>query len=186
MRYALAGIVVVALAAAGWYFLSPLFIDEVVNEAFPEAGSATEPSEADTLKMSTTTPEADASPETDASASAEPQTLARGSFVDADAIHKGSGTATIYQLADGSHVLRFEDFSVTNGPGLHVLLSAHPEPRSSGETKDSGYLDLGALKGNQGDQNYAIPAGTDLSAYQSVVIYCYPFNVVFSTATITQ
>jgi hypothetical protein len=49
----------------------------------------------------------------------------------------------------------------------------------------AGYLDLGSLKGNIGNQNYEIPAGTDISEYQSVVIYCLPFHVIFSTATIS-
>jgi hypothetical protein len=48
----------------------------------------------------------------------------------------------------------------------------------------SDYIDLGFLKGNIGDQNYDLPAGVDLSQYNSVVIYCLPFHVVFSTATL--
>ena len=43
-------------------------------------------------------------------------------------------------------------------------------------------IHLGALKGNVGNQNYDIPADVDLSEYRSVVIYCVPFHVVFSTA----
>jgi hypothetical protein len=106
----------------------------------------------------------------------------QGSFVDADDFHKGSGVATIYQQGE-EQVLRFEDFDVTNGPDLHVVLSRHPAPASSSEVGED-YLDLGSLKGNQGNQNYIIPAGTDLSQYQSVVIYCVPFHVVFATATL--
>jgi hypothetical protein len=45
-------------------------------------------------------------------------------------------------------------------------------------------VELGQLKGNVGNQNYEIPAEIDLSLYQSVVIYCLPFQVVFSTATL--
>lgn len=107
--------------------------------------------------------------------------IKQGSFVDADSFHKGSGTATIYQQGE-EQVLRFENFDVTNGPDLHVVLSQHPAPTSSSEVGD--YLDLGSLRGNQGNQNYPISAGTDLSQYQSVVIYCVPFHVVFATATL--
>ncbi|MAF59790.1 hypothetical protein CL631_03025 [bacterium] len=46
---------------------------------------------------------------------------------------------------------------------------------------DNGFLLLGKLKRNKGSQNYEIPEGTDLSKYASVVVYCYPFNVVFLT-----
>ncbi len=105
-----------------------------------------------------------------------------GNFVGADDFHLGAGVATIYQL-DDEQVLRFEDFDVTNGPDLHVILSKHPNPSNRDEL-GTDYLHLEALKGNQGNQNYEISAGTDLSEYQSVVIYCMPFHVVFATATL--
>jgi hypothetical protein len=108
----------------------------------------------------------------------------QGSFVDADSFHTGSGTATIYQQGE-EQVLRFEAFTVTNGPDLHVILSKHPAPASHSDVGED-YIDLGSLKGNQGNQNYEIPVGTDLSQYQSVVIYCVPFHVVFATATLDQ
>ena len=79
---------------------------------------------------------------------------------------------------DASHVLRLEDLNVTNGPDLHVLLMVDPE----GSDKSQGYLDLGKLKGNIGNQNYPIPPDADISIYNAVMIYCQPFHVVFSTA----
>jgi hypothetical protein len=112
----------------------------------------------------------------------QPTVIAQGQFQDADSFHQGSGTATIYQLPDGALVLRFEDFSATNGPDLHVLLAENPAPASSSDL--GNYLDLGSLKGNIGNQNYDIPVGTDLSQYKSVVVYCKPFHVVFATATL--
>ena len=121
-----------------------------------------------------------------AAAAAGPQAIAQGSFKDADAFHRGRGTATIYQTADGSHLLRLENLDVTNGPALRVILSTHPDPERSQQVKQEGYIDLGDLKGNRGNQNYPIPAGADLSAHQSVVIFCYPFAVVFSVATLAQ
>ena len=108
--------------------------------------------------------------------------LRTGDFKDADAFHRGSGRATIYSGPGGSYVLRLEDLDVTNGPALHVYLSPHNDPARSGEVKLPGYLDLGRLKGNRGNQNYEIPAGTDISTFNSVVIYCKPFSVVFSVA----
>ena len=112
------------------------------------------------------------------------QAVGMGSFKDADSFHRGSGTATIYRTPDGSEVLRLEDLNVTNGPALHVVLSTHPDPERSEQVKQEGYVDLGDLKGNRGNQNYPIPAGVDTSIHQSVVIYCYPFQVVFSVATL--
>lgn len=117
----------------------------------------------------------------DAPAGAE---LARGTFADADAFHKGSGTALIAR-AGVAALVRLEDFRVTNGPDLYVYLAAHPKPASRDDV-DEGFVSLGRLKGNIGAQNYEIPAGTDLAAYRSVVIYCQRFHVVFATATLQR
>ena len=108
-----------------------------------------------------------------------------GTFRDGESRHHGSGRATIYRIEDGSHVLRLEDFRVTNGPDLRVLLSSHPDPENPHDVKDQGYLELGKLKGNRGNQNYEIPAGVDINGQQSVVIYCKPFSVVFSVASLS-
>ena len=105
-----------------------------------------------------------------------------GEFMDQDSIHRGSGTAIIYRGPDGSLLLRLENFSVTNGPDLHVYLSPHHNPDRGGQVRAAGYVDLGELKGNRGNQNYPIPAGVDIGIQQSVVIYCVPFSVVFSVA----
>ena len=109
--------------------------------------------------------------------------VATGSFVGADDFHQGSGMATIYQQG-AEAVLRFEDFNVTNGPDLHVLLSTSPNPTGPEDMGET--IDLGAIKGNIGNQNYDIPADVDLSQYQSVIIYCQPFHVVFATATLSE
>jgi len=139
---------------------------EVTEDQAPEA----QPTEAEVTE--------DQAPEPQA---IQPVVVLQGQFKDADSFHKGSGTGTIYQLPDGSHLLRLEDFTVTNGPDLHVLLASSPSPTGRADLGD--YVDLGSLKGNIGNQNYEIPAGTDLSQFKSVVIYCKPFHVVFSTAT---
>lgn len=104
--------------------------------------------------------------------------VAQGQFRDGDSFHKGEGSAKLYRLGDGSHLLRFEVFRVTNGPDLHVFLAENAEPKSG------RYVDLGKLKGNIGEQNYAVPRDLDLGAYRTVVIYCVPFSVVFSTAAL--
>lgn len=104
---------------------------------------------------------------------------AEGSFQDADSFHKGAGQARIFQQGE-QRVLRFEDFTVTNGPDLHVLLVEKLDS-DMGET-----VDLGKLKGNVGNQNYEIPSDLDLSKYSGVMIYCQPFHVVFATAAFGQ
>ena len=108
--------------------------------------------------------------------------IAAGSFSDADGVHKGSGSATVLARPDGSAILRLTEFQVTNGPDLEVWLVAANDPKSSDDVKASEWLSLGRLKGNIGDQNYDIPAGTDLSKWMSVVIWCEQFGVLFSPA----
>jgi hypothetical protein len=100
--------------------------------------------------------------------------LLRGIFVDADDFHKASGKASILSV-NGSSLLRLEDFRVTNGPDLFVYLAANPR-------LEGGFVDLGGLKGNIGNQNYEIPQGTDLSRGSVVVIWCRAFSVLFGYA----
>ncbi len=116
---------------------------------------------------------------------AEATVQATGTFVDADRAHKGTGTVSVVTRADGITELQFTMFEVTNGPDLEVWLSAHPDPSSSADVKGADWLSLGQLKGNIGDQAYSVPAGTDLSAYPSVVIWCEQFGVLFSPAVLT-
>lgn len=105
--------------------------------------------------------------------------VSQGAFRDFDDFHQGSGNAAIFQQGD-QRILRLENFEVTNGPDLHVLLVANPDATGRGDMGD--YVDLGSLKGNVGNQNYEIPADVDLSQYGGVMIYCMPFHVIFSTA----
>lgn len=114
----------------------------------------------------------------------EAQVVASGAFRDADRAHKGTGTATLVALPGGSHEIQLTEFEVTNGPDLEVWLSAHPDPASKGDVTGNEWLALGQLKGNVGDQAYPVPAGTDVGAYSSVVIWCEQFGVLFSPAAL--
>ncbi|MXY60315.1 MAG: hypothetical protein F4Y96_07745 [Chloroflexi bacterium] len=118
-------------------------------------------------------------------APAGPVAVKQGMFRDADSFHKGEGSATLYTLPDGSHVLRFEDFRVTNGPDLRVILASHPDPMSRGNVHSGEYVELGKLKGNIGNQNYPLPEGLSPNDYNSVIIYCKPFQVIFSVAPLS-
>ena len=117
-------------------------------------------------------------------APAQPVKRRSGQFRDQDRFHKGSGKATIYRLADGSRLLRLEDFNVTNGPDLRVILTRAQDPEQAGEVTGPGHLELSKLKGNMGNQNYQIPDDADVSSFNSVVIFCKPFKVIFSVATL--
>jgi hypothetical protein len=184
----IAGILIgIPVLVVAWWLGSPLFLDSEVNEAFPTPVAAEDQTgiESTTTTVATTgaTTEATSSTTSTSEVAAEPVSLLTGEFRDADSSHLGSGTATIYELEDGSVVLRFEDFEVTNGPDLHVYLVPNDNPTSSDDL--GGYVDLGSLKGNIGDQNYEVPDGVDISDFGSVVIYCVPFHVFFSIAPLS-
>jgi len=102
--------------------------------------------------------------------------LAAGEFRGADEFHFGNGRATLIALDDGTYVVQFSDFSVRNGPDLFVYVS----PSAGGYA--GGAVELGALKATDGAFGYELPAGTDVSAIQSVVIWCRAFEVEFAVA----
>ena len=98
-----------------------------------------------------------------------------GNFVGAgDGFHNAEGVAKIIQLADGTDILRSENFKATNGPDLCVYLST--------DKTNADIVNLGRLKGNIGNQNYLIPAGTDITKYNTTLIWCRAFSVIFGSA----
>ncbi|MBL4694331.1 DM13 domain-containing protein [Candidatus Gracilibacteria bacterium] len=189
MKKIFAILVIIGVIYAGNYFISPLFIDEVVEEDFPEVTTMTEQdmekmTEVEVAKLMEDSAASDEEMEEPMAKEMEAESAIKvksGTLQDADSSHKGSGDVHIYQLPDKSHLLRLENLNVTNGPALHVLLSTEANPQGS---LTGDYLDLGDLKGNIGNQNYEIPSGTDLSLYKSLVIYCKPFKVIFSTSAL--
>src|SRR5215471_6207855 len=115
-----------------------------------------------------------------------PQTLETGTFH--GQVHNTSGRATIYREADGKLVLRLTHFQTSNGPDVHVILIADKDAGDNANFLKSGTerVELGVLKGNEGDQNYDIPAGTDLTKFQTVSIYCERFNANFGAAPLEK
>ena len=113
-------------------------------------------------------------------ASAASNKLASGEF--RSGAHETKGNAAVFQLADGKKTLRLTDFTTSNGPDLHVYLVAADDVKDSEMVTKAGFVDLGSLKGNIGDQNYDLPANTDLGKYRAVTIWCKRFSVNFGTA----
>lgn len=185
---AVAVLAIPAIALA-WWLGSPLFLNTTVDESFDFNGQTLRPAEMSNSEIDAVMAEAAATDKSMSEEMTDGMTVAKklkiGDFRDADSFHRGSGSVTIYQLPDGTHVARLEDFRVTNGPDLHVLLSPAADPMSRDEVTADGYIDLGKIKGNIGNQNYEIPAGEDVSRFNSVVIYCKPFHVLFSVAPLT-
>jgi hypothetical protein len=149
------GIVVIVIA---WYLFRPekLFINESVNEELETASTGQSDS---------------------------PRLITEGMFH--GVAHETKGTASIYELPDGKRVLRLTGFETSNGPDVRVFLGAAEDANDNDTVTNAGYVELGALKGNIGDQNYEIPPGITLADYNSVTIWCKRFGVNFGTAPLT-
>jgi len=103
-------------------------------------------------------------------------------------VHSTSGRATVYQGTDGKRILRLTHFKTSNGPDVHVVLVATRDAKDdanslSGNTER---IELGKLKGNEGDQNYELPENIDLGKFQTVSIYCERFDAIFGAAALAK
>ena len=111
-----------------------------------------------------------------------PQPLISGQFY--SILHPTAGTATIYQMGDGTRVLRLTSFSTSNGPDVHVYMVAADDAKDVATVQQAGFVDLGVIKGNVGDQNYTLGSDLDLAKYRAVSIWCKRFSVNFGAAAL--
>ncbi len=190
LRAAAIGAPLVAMAAVGSYpLVSPLFERSTVCEASPIAGTGAgseacmdEPAVATTPAARTPGASTAGAPTPDVTASPgfEARVALEGEFKGADDFHFGRGKALLIETAAGEYTLRFEEFSVRNGPDLFVYLSPDAEGYADGALK------LGGLKGTDGAFNYEVPAGTDVSQFKSAVVWCDAFDVLFASASLSE
>jgi hypothetical protein len=167
-------IVLAAGATFGLYWFQPwtLVVNERVDDALSTPVSPVPGETSDAERGASPTP-----------AVAGPVVVAAGDFVAHK--HATSGTARIIRNSDGSHQLELVELNTSNGPDLKVWLSDQPviEGEDGWHVFGEGtWLDLGALKGNQGNQVYDLPAGADPGDYISVTIWCERFPVSFGAA----
>lgn len=172
ITWVVAAAVLVAVAGVGLALFQPwkLVVDDTVNEAAPVVAAPDDPAPGN------------AAP----SASAGPTILAQGQFITHE--HDTTGKAVVLRLPDGGRVLRLEDLNTSNGPDLRVWITDAPVKRGTAGWRvfdDGKYTELGKLKGNQGSQNYTLPASVDLAQLTSVTIWCDRFNVSFGAAELT-
>ena len=168
----------VALPVA-WYLASPLVLTASINEPPPVLPGASPPaSVAPSGPAGASLTPRPSGPAATPSAPATSLLARSGAFQGSDDFHFGRGTARLIETAPGSFVVRLEDFAVRNGPDLYVYLS----PDATGYAE--GAIELGRLKADTGNQNYALPTGTlsDPSRAASVVIWCKQFSHLFATA----
>lgn len=170
-----AAVIAVVAFVLVWFQPHKLFIDDRVDEAIPTAAPAPPSTGSESGPVSSTPP--------DAAEPVEPAEVARGEFLSID--HGTTGVARVLELADGRRVVRLEGLDTSNGPDLYLYLTANP---AGGEEAafDDEFVDLGRLKGNQGDQNYDLPPGTDLTRFATVAIWCDRFDSAFGAADLTS
>ncbi|HEU4334086.1 MAG TPA: DM13 domain-containing protein [Candidatus Eisenbacteria bacterium] len=162
-KKALLLVLAAVVGLVGWYLFRPerLFVNQSVSESLPgEAATATA-----------------------AMAVSEPSVVLAGMFH--DGAHETKGTATLYQYPNGRRVLRLTGFETSNGPDVQLYLVAANDATDNDTVTKAGFVHLGALKGNIGDQNYDVPADVDLSKHKAVTVWCRRFGVNFGTAPLT-
>jgi hypothetical protein len=203
IKFGIIGAIAVIIGVTVFYLASPLFISTEIDEPLPE-GAEIPPQSSDQFQefMAMSEEErieagnqmneqeknqimlefAGMNTSIDESMSQGSETndsLLTGSFIGVgDGIHDAQGIAKVIPVESGGNVLRLEDLVVTNGPDLYVYLST--------DKSASDFVNLGRLKANIGNQNYPIPAGTDMTKYDTVLIWCKAFSVLFGSADLTS
>lgn len=177
------GAIVALVLAIGlptaWYLGSPLvirtsLIEPAPTDVIPASTPTTGPSMGPPPVLSEAPPDVTPAPPTPTPAPlAAPRT---GTFRGADEFHFGSGTATLIETQPGRWTVRFEGFSVRNGPDLFVYAS----PDGGGYSDEA--IELGRLKATDGSFNMDLPPGADPTGAASVVIWCKQFAVLFAVA----
>ena len=147
---------IVLLAAVGWYLLSPIWRVQIRNDPSPLERSTSEGTQQSVEGMPSGA-----------------HVLAQAQFV--VQAHDVKGKAVIVEQG-GIKIVRFEDFETINGPNLHIYLSADLEGKD--------YIDLGPIRATKGNVNYDLPAGIDTGKYHYVLVWCVPFGVLFSYASL--
>ncbi|MHA7262811.1 DM13 domain-containing protein [Arthrobacter sp. TMN-37] len=179
-----------ALALAAGLFFKPwlLFVDTRIDDAIPQVAQPLDSGKARPVPASAAparpgTPDAAKSPEAVTTPPAQPRQLSAGTFISHE--HPTTGAVAIIEQPDGSRLLAITGLDTTTGPDVHVWLSAADvvEGRDGWYTAGGAdYVDLGPIKGNQGNQLYDIPPEVDLSRYEAVDLWCVQFGVSFGAA----
>ena len=211
IKFEIIGAIVIIIGFGAFYLASPLFISTEIDEPLPEGAELSPPSNQlqefmamseeerieagnqmgeqernqimlEFARMNTSIDESMAQinqslleQQTSQTGNETSDLLLTGSFVGVgDGIHDAQGIAKVIPIEDGGNVLRLEDLVVTNGPDLYVYLST--------DKSASDFVNLGRLKANIGNQNYQIPEGIDITKYDTVLIWCRTFSVLFGSA----
>jgi len=96
----------------------------------------------------------------------------------------GEGTAKIYQLPDGSKMIRLENFFVSINSDLEIRLSELAAPKSTDEVEKAPFATVAPLKATVGNMNYDVPKDIDVTRYKSIVIWCEITRNAYAAASI--
>lgn len=81
---------------------------------------------------------------------------------------------------NGQTVIRFAgDFKTKNGPDLKIFLSPQTIQAVNGKTATAGSVNLGVLKSTSGTQDYLVPAGVNLADFNSVLVHCEAYSILW-------
>ena len=149
-------IIIAAIAAVGvgYWLISPLFREEVVNERLEDI-------------MPT--------PPAGGQAQQQTQVISSGTFSGL-AGHNAEGTAKLLKIGEEFYIRFEDDFKVTNGPDLFVHFGKDGQYLANAR--------LGNLKGNIGGQNYKVPAELNPADFNEVWVWCRSFSVPFGKAVL--
>ena len=119
-----------------------------------------------------------------------PATLASARLLGTARMHDvdkdGEGTAKIYELPNGTRMIRLEDFFVSINSDLELRLSESPDPKSTDDAVKSPWKLVGMLKATVGNMNYEVPNDIDVSRYKSIVIWCEITRNAYAAAPIER
>lgn len=166
-KHILIALGVSVIVAVAWYALSPLFDNKVVNDDLP----IVVPIEKGSIEA---TPSI-AVGEPDPSRESAPSIFGPFPIVDTPA-HPASGVVRIVRNAEET-ILRYENYKTINGPDVRVYLAKDLAAKE--------YVDLGPIKGTEGNINYTVPKGVDISQYRYALTWCEDFSVLFNSAEIS-
>lgn len=179
-KYIVAIVFFAIILPIAWYLVSPIWNVQELQEASPLAKSEKiqeakpeqmSPEEEEQFKKAMEETQAQPVKEITDDTPSSATVIARGSF--APEAHEVSGGALIIEQG-GTRTLRFENFETINGPDLHIYLAT--------DTSATDTIDLGPIRATKGNVNYPFPDNVDLTKYNTVLIWCVPFRVLFSSA----
>ena len=165
-KHVVIGLVLLAIVGGvSYYAISPIFRIRVANDPLPAGATSGIPMPTSTAQAASSTPAAPMPAV--AMIGATPVPVA-GTFA-----HPASGTVRVVG-ADGKSYVRYENFKTLNGPDIFVYLAT--------DENASDFVNLGPVKATEGNINYEIAPGTDLTEYHYVLTWCRMFSVLFNSA----